>query len=168
MRVFILSLLLVTQISSLPHPNLPQATNVYGKDVTYRGLYANEVEGFIGIRYAHDTGGESRFRPPRPYVPDAGSTIRVTTPGPSCPQRISHGAPSPWNQYDYVNHICKYLPCIRGLMYAYFWTAEDCLKLNVWRPNGTTAGDKLAVLVYIHGGALIDGLSLSSKRLTWL
>lgn len=33
--------------------------------------------------------------------------------------------------------------------------AEDCLKLNVWRRNGTQAGDKLLVLLYIHGGELI-------------
>lgn len=87
-------------------PERPTASNVYGKHITYRGLYTNEVEGFIGIRYAHDTGGENRFRPPRPYEPSKGSTIDVTTPGPSCPQRVSHGAPSVWNVYDYVNHIC--------------------------------------------------------------
>jgi carboxylesterase type B len=110
MRRHILSSLLWSSTLAAPAiPAAPQATDVYGKDVTYQGLYANEVEGFIGIRYAHDTGGEQRFRPPRPYVPASGSTIQVTTPGPSCPQRVDHGAPSVWNVYDYVNHICKWL-----------------------------------------------------------
>ena len=116
-------------------PSVPVVTNVYGQDVTYRGIYANEVEGFLSIPYGQDTSYENRFKPPRPYVPAPGSSFDVTAPSPGCPQRTVHGAPSVWNTYSYVDSI-----------------SEDCLKLNVWRPNGTAAGDKLPVLVYIHGG----------------
>lgn len=115
----------------------PQATNVHGTGVTYNGFHANEIEGFIGIKYGQDTSGENRFKPPRPYVPTSGSTIMADDPGPSCPQRVDHRAPSVWNTYSYTTEI-----------------SEDCLALNVWRPNGTKAGDKLPVLLYIHGGRL--------------
>ena len=30
--------------------------------------------------------------------------------------------------------------------------SEDCLNLNIWRPEGTTAQDQLPVYVFIHGG----------------
>jgi para-nitrobenzyl esterase len=35
--------------------------------------------------------------------------------------------------------------------------SEDCLTLNVWRPAGAKAGDKLPVMVWIYGGAFIFG-----------
>jgi para-nitrobenzyl esterase len=35
--------------------------------------------------------------------------------------------------------------------------AEDCLYLNVWTPPDAKAGAKLPVLVWIHGGAFING-----------
>ena len=66
----------------------PLAANVYGKGVTYRGIYANEVEGFIGIHYGESTAGNNRFRPPVPYTPGANSTIDAKIPGPACPQRV--------------------------------------------------------------------------------
>ena len=35
--------------------------------------------------------------------------------------------------------------------------AEDCLYLNVWRPAGAAPGQKLAVMVWIHGGGFVNG-----------
>ena len=34
---------------------------------------------------------------------------------------------------------------------------EDCLYLNVFRPAGTRAGQRLPVLFWIHGGGLQNG-----------
>ena len=34
--------------------------------------------------------------------------------------------------------------------------SEDCLFLNIWTP-AKNADDKLAVLVYIHGGGYVEG-----------
>ena len=132
---FLLSL--AHHILASPVPSVPTATNVHGTGVTYHGIYKNSIEAFIGIRYANDTGGENRFKPPVPYTPASGSTIAAKEPGPSCPQRKSTGPYGIWSTYDYITE-----------------TSEDCLRLNVWRPNGTAAGDKLPVLVYIHGGLL--------------
>jgi para-nitrobenzyl esterase len=35
--------------------------------------------------------------------------------------------------------------------------SEDCLFLNVWRPAGASAGAKLPVMVWIHGGGFVAG-----------
>lgn len=37
--------------------------------------------------------------------------------------------------------------------------SEDCLYLNIWRPSDIKDGEKLPVLVYIHGGSLTSGQS---------
>ncbi|PZQ59059.1 MAG: carboxylesterase [Phenylobacterium zucineum] len=40
--------------------------------------------------------------------------------------------------------------------------AEDCLFLNVVRPAGAKPGDKLPVMVWIHGGAYVIGTSMGA------
>lgn len=140
--MILVPLLLTWAAAHITAQPAPLATNVHGINVSYSGFYANEVEAFIGIRYAYDTGGENRFKPPIPYTPAPDSFIEATDPGPSCPQRVSHRAPSVWNVYDYINEV-----------------SEDCLALNIWRPNGTSAGDKLPVLLWIHGGSLIPSFA---------
>ena len=131
MKTFALALLGATIAQAIPI-----ATNVHDKGVTYRGIYANDVEGFLTIYYGESTAGNNRFRPPVPYTPLANSTINATAPGPACPQRVVHGSLDPFNCYELVTEI-----------------SEDCLSLNIWRPNGTKAGDNLPVLLYIHGGS---------------
>ncbi len=135
MKTLLRTLIQFSWLSIAAGAQVPTASNVFGKNVTYQGLYESGIEGFIGIRFAEDTGGQNRFRPPVPYTPAAGSTIQALNPGPSCPQRKSRHPLSVWSTYDFVSEI-----------------SEDCLRLNVWRPNGTTAGDKLPVLVWIYGG----------------
>ena len=42
----------------------------------------------------------------------------------------------------------------KGEVYTY---SEDCQYLNIWTPDTAKAGDKLPVLVYIHGGGFTGG-----------
>ena len=42
----------------------------------------------------------------------------------------------------------------KGTSYTY---SEDCLFLNIWTPDTAKAGDRLPVLVYIHGGSFTGG-----------
>lgn len=118
---------LIAQASCAPFV-VDTATNV-----SYRGFYKDKVETFLGLRYALSTSNANRFKPPRPFVPTAGSTIDATAPGPACIQDLGVGA-APY----YLGNITK--------------TSEDCLRLNVIRPNGTSSVSKLPVLVWIHGG----------------
>lgn len=107
-------------------------------NVKYQGIHQSEVEAFLSIPYAQDTSGEHRFKAPRPFVPKKGSTIQAVAAGPACPQAL--GGPG---------DLPLYLSTISEI-------SEDCLHLNVYRPNGTKSTDKLPVLVHIHGGSFIS------------
>ena len=99
-----------------------------------QGAAGARVHKFLGIRYAASPAGANRWLPPQPPVPST-SIIDATTPGSPCPQIPSQFAvPS---------------------------TDEDCLFLNVWTPALARPGDGLPVLIWIHGGALIQGAGAS-------
>lgn len=102
--------------------------------VKYHGTYKDDVEAFLGIKYAHDTSGINRFEPPKPYTPTPGSSVQAVNPGPACPQDANVGE--------------SFLPLYLTIFRDY---SEDCLSLNVNRPNGTQKDDRLPVMVFIHG-----------------
>ena len=109
-----------------------------GNDVTYEGFVRNDIEVFLNIPYGQDTSGENRFKPPRPHVPVAGSTVDAQSNGPSCPQPLGAGsAPLALTPITEVS--------------------EDCLNLNIGRPRGTEEGEGLPVMVWIHGGGFWNG-----------
>jgi para-nitrobenzyl esterase len=95
------------------------------------GLVAGDngdIASWKGIPYAQPPVGDLRWRPPQPIAPWQG--IRHATDfGPMCPQ----GDPA---------HLKPDMN-------------EDCLSLNVW--SGAKSGDKLPVLVWIHGGGFGGG-----------
>jgi para-nitrobenzyl esterase len=96
---------------------------------------------FKGIPYAAAPVGDGRWKPPQPVVRWSG--VRdASTFGPECPQA----------QYPAGSIYIRPLQPQR----------EDCLFLNVWTTAG--AGDRLPVLVWIHGGALTYGSSISDVR----
>lgn len=93
----------------------------------------NGVLAFKGVPYAAPPVGALRWRPPRP--PQRWSGVRPCTDyGPACPQPDL--GPISWKKYDRVS--------------------EDCLYLNVWTPAKDDQ-DKLPVMFWIHGGALVVG-----------
>lgn len=101
--------------------------------VTYHGVHKDGVEAFIGIKYGQDTSGPNRFEAPKPYTPTA-DDILANHPGPACPQDAGVGE--------------SFLPLYLTIPEE---TSEDCLSLNVNRPNGTARHDNLPVMVFIHG-----------------
>ena len=53
-----------------------------------------------------------------------------------------------------------YIPLRATTLNHYFGelkSSEDCLYANIWTPPGTKAGDKLPVVVWIHGGGFQEG-----------
>jgi carboxylesterase type B len=108
-------------------------------NVTYQGFGRNGIDVFLGIPYAQDTGGANRFKPPQLYVPEDGTTIDAGSYGPACPQPLGQPGLYPL----YLSNITD--------------ISEDCLNLNIARPNDTTAASKLPVMVWIHGGSFWSG-----------
>jgi para-nitrobenzyl esterase len=99
------------------------------------------VVSFRGIPYAAPPVGDLRWKEPQPPQPWSG--IRDATRFcPSCIQNrvYTHLPNGPWTEEFMVQDSIS----------------EDCLFLNIWTP-ATSAADKLAVLVYIHGGAFTEG-----------
>jgi para-nitrobenzyl esterase len=108
---------------------------------------------FKGIPYAQPPVGDLRWREPKP--PQAWEGVRKATAfGASCPQIPSTFTPPYTAEFAVTNAM-----------------SEDCLFLNVWTPAQSDS-EKLAVLVYLHGGSgtrgsgsipLYDGESLAKK-----
>jgi para-nitrobenzyl esterase len=99
--------------------------------VTHSGCVRGQVgtiEAFRGIPYAAPPVGPLRWKPPQP-VAAWKDVVSATAFGKACPQLDNTiGGKLDWD--------------------------EDCLTLNVWTPN--RAG-KLPVMVWIHGGGLVQG-----------
>ena len=105
---------------------------------------ANEngtVMAFKGIPYAAPPVGDLRWKEPQPPlrwdgIRDAGEFCA------SCIQilRYNHLPGGPWTEEFMVQNEIS----------------EDCLFLNIWTP-AKKASDRLATMVYIHGGAFTEG-----------
>ncbi|WP_197704356.1 carboxylesterase/lipase family protein [Jatrophihabitans sp. GAS493] len=97
-----------------------------------RGASSDGVDSFLGIPYAAPPIANLRWQAPQPHAPWSG--VLPTT---------SYGA------------RCAALESTNGVR----TNAEDCLFINVQRATGVTAGRKIPVYVFIHGGGLVNGSS---------
>ena len=98
------------------------------------GSVSGNVLAFRGIPYAALPVNNYRWRAPQPVVPWTGIR-RTTTFGNDCMQE-----PEPSDSASPRTTL-----------------AEDCLVLNILRPAATAHGEKLPVLVWIHGGGYLTG-----------
>ncbi|RQQ21738.1 carboxylesterase/lipase family protein [Burkholderia stagnalis] len=89
---------------------------------------------FLGIPYGKPTYGTLRFQPPVP-APAWFGILDCRGYGAACPQ-INDDLPA-W-QYDGAH-------------------TASCLNLNVWMPVSAAYGDRLPVMVWLHGGAYLSG-----------
>jgi para-nitrobenzyl esterase len=103
-----------------------------------RGERGADVDVFRGIPFAAPPVGEFRWRAPQPVAPwrevrDAKAFGNACVQPPPRPGQAGLGAP----------------------------VSEDCLYLNVWRPRG--AKGRLPVMVWIHGGSLVNGAASMAR-----
>lgn len=96
-----------------------------------RGVRANSIVTFKGVRYGEATGGTNRFLPPVPVIARAG-ILDADRFGPSAPQVVSPQRPlDAW--YGTLQPI-----------------NEDCLFLNIYTP--AVGHGRRPVMVWLHGG----------------
>ncbi|WP_159979645.1 MULTISPECIES: carboxylesterase/lipase family protein [unclassified Novosphingobium] len=116
----------------VPGDAYPIVTTQPGK---LEGKRGGGIESFLGVPFAAPPIGALRWRAPQPVAPWQGLR-KADEYGPDCMQWGLDEPPTP----------------------AYLRpTSEDCLTLNLWRPNGTKRTGKLPVMVWIYGGAFSMG-----------
>lgn len=109
-----------------------------------RGSAAGGALAWKGIPFAKAPVGALRWQPPQ--EPDAWTTVRDTTAfAPACAQYGRIYGPGANNRYDET--IGTTLNQAVG--------SEDCLYLNIWRPE--TRDADLPVIVFFHGGSNVSG-----------
>jgi para-nitrobenzyl esterase len=102
-----------------------------------QGVVEDGVVAYKGIPFAAPPVGELRWRPPQPVAPWTGVRPAAEF-GANCMQ----GGFGP--------------PQAAGST-AVPAPSENCLFLNVWRPESAAATAKLPVMVWIHGGGFVGG-----------
>jgi len=110
----------------------PPAATIPQGPVT--GKVENGAEAFLGLPYARPPVGDLRWRAPQP----------------------ADGWSRPFEATRFAND-CAQKPFPSDAAPLGTEPSEDCLYLNVWRPEGASSGDRLPVMVWIHGGGFING-----------
>ena len=97
------------------------------------GTIENGITIYRGIPFAAPPVGDLRWRPPQPAKNWEG-ILKADTFAPACPQQ----------------------PGIFTTGFTKYGFSEDCLYLNIWKPN-ETSDKKLPVMVWIFGGGFTSG-----------
>lgn len=98
------------------------------------GTVSRKVLSFKGVPFAAPPTGTRRWRAPQPVIPWTG--IRKAAA---------------------FGHNCMQVTETAAAVTSTSSPSEDCLVLNVWRPANLKPGERLPVLVWIHGGAYVNG-----------
>lgn len=99
---------------------------------TFRGLATgNGTDRWLGIPYAQPPVGDLRFKAPVAIKQPFRAVQDALAFGNACPQPVTASLGAP--------------------------IGEDCLFLNVWRPQSTPSNAHLPVLIWIHGGVYNTG-----------
>lgn len=136
-----------------PQTNLGQAAATLPPVITQSGPVQGVLSSdgairiWLGLPYAAPPVGERRWKAPQPH--DAWSEVlKADAFGKPCAQTGSLYGPPPEGKAWGMTNVETFGKPVGS---------EDCLSLNIWRPN---SGDRaLPVLVFVHGGANVAGYS---------
>ncbi|KAI0363529.1 alpha/beta-hydrolase [Pilatotrama ljubarskyi] len=132
--VYVSGAILTTLVSAAPPTSLVVSTSAG----SFRGLSTgNCTEKWLGVPFAQPPVRSLRFKAPV-AITNVQRTIKdAFTFGNACPQVPSSSLGAP--------------------------LSEDCLFLNVFRPSGTKASEKLPILVWFYGGAFMNGAASDAE-----
>ncbi len=135
MRKSLITGLLVAAMLSIAPYALSQIQSVESTGGRLQGVVADGVASFKGIPFAAPPVGELRWKAPQPAKSWTG-VKKADAYAPGCMQDLS----------------------MAKMAGASASVSEDCLYLNVWTA-AKTAGEKRPVMVWIHGGAFVGGMT---------
>ncbi|KAL2819852.1 Alpha/Beta hydrolase protein [Aspergillus cavernicola] len=149
MKLLISALLLLLSSSVLAAPAkvkraAPTAT-IDSPSATIVGKTVLGVDAFNSIPFAQPPTGSLRLKPPQALESPLG-TFDATVGPKSCPQFFFSTDEADW-PISILGQLTNH-PLFTIVTNA----GEDCLTLDIRRPTGTTAQDKLPVLFWIFGG----------------
>ncbi|KAF7783931.1 CAZyme family CE10 [Agaricus bisporus var. burnettii] len=135
---------------------------------TVNGVSASGVQQFLGIPYASPPVNELRFAPPQ-SVTSYNGTINATTFGYSCPQQNASLTSSFFKLPDQEGTVVTMKVDQRWADVDFDDDEappenEDCLTLNVMRPENTTQSSNLPVVIWIVGGGFETGTTQYSAE----
>lgn len=113
----------------------PRAAVAFLQSKQVEGSVEDGAQSFKGIPYAAPPVGPLRWRPPQSPTPLPAS-FKARTFRPDCMQ-------VPFESIVGTPIITQ--------------PSEDCLYLNIWRPDDMRADEKLPVIVWVHGGGFVNG-----------
>ena len=135
MRKRLVAFICVAILLSVAPFALSQIQNVKSTGGQLQGVVADGVASFKGIPFAAPPLGDLRWQAPEPAKPWSG-VRKADSYAPGCMQD----------------------PGMSKMMGSSPNVSEDCLYLNVWTA-AKTAGEILPVMVWIHGGAFVSGMT---------
>lgn len=150
----------------------PEAT-IVGTANPFLGLGAGVVESFKGIPFAQPPVGKLRLKPPQPITQSLGRVDATTLVPASCPQyllsdNITLPSSAPPEILTVLGSVVD-SPLFKSTAIS---GQEDCLTINVQRPEGVKEGDKLPVILWIFGGGfelgstgMYDGTSVVANAM---
>ncbi|XP_056384330.1 fatty acyl-CoA hydrolase precursor, medium chain-like [Hyla sarda] len=143
-RITVLCTLALVILASGNEDGHPQVETQYGKlrgKILFVKGTERTIHAFYGVPFATPPVGSLRFAAPQP--PKSWSSIREATDyAPICLQ-------------DY--YIMEQLLARFEVQFTLPPVSEDCLYLNIFTPADRMTGERLPVMVFIHGGALVMG-----------
>lgn len=160
----ILVLGLITVQAASTHTDFPQVT--LNGDEVITGVTEENIEAFKGIPFAAPPINDLRFRRAQPFE-DSYDGLDATTMRKACPQI------NPKQLFSTAYNLLELVPDpLRGPIHEIASTTvsmdEDCLYLNIYRPKGIKAGDKVPVMVWVYGGAFILGSTGTYPGTQWI